>query len=95
MAPQRPITLELIAAQLIQMEKPLQADDIVIIAQKIVSKAEGRLRQFAAIQPGDEAFQLAETTDKDPRVVQAILDDSNEVLRAKPGLLITIQPDTG
>jgi coenzyme F420-0:L-glutamate ligase/coenzyme F420-1:gamma-L-glutamate ligase len=62
--------------------------DVIVIAQKIVSKAEGRLRQLKDVQPSDKAKELARITLKDPRVVQLILDESNEVLRARPNLLI-------
>lgn len=81
----------LIANRLAAMNAPLQPGDIVVIAQKIVSKAEGRLRRLDDIQPGAEAQRLAVVTGKDPCIVQAVLDDSNEVIRAKPGLLITEQ----
>ena len=81
----------LIAARLTHMNTPLQTGDIFVIAQKIVSKAEGRFRRFADIEPGGEATRLATITDKDPHVVQAVLDESNEVIRAKQGLLITEQ----
>ena len=80
-----------IAARLAAMNTALQKDDIVIIAQKIVSKAEGRLRKLDEIEAGAEAERLAAVTDKDPRMVQAVLDDSTEVIRARPGLLITEQ----
>lgn len=69
----------------------LARDDIVVMAQKIVSKAEGRLVRLLDVQPSDAARQLAETTGKDPRVVQVILDDSNAIIRALPGLLIAEQ----
>lgn len=78
----------LIAARLADMGESLQAGDILVIAQKIVSKAEGRLRRVADIRPGPEAEALAQVTGKDPRIVQAVLDESNEVIRARPGLLI-------
>jgi coenzyme F420-0:L-glutamate ligase/coenzyme F420-1:gamma-L-glutamate ligase len=62
--------------------------DIVCVAQKIVSKAEGRLIPLSSVTPTAEAIALAEETDKDPRLVQLILDESTEVLRKKPGVLI-------
>lgn len=67
----------------------LRQDDIVVIAQKVVSKAEGRIVALASVRPSDRAIALAETTEKDPRLVQLILDESKDVLRARPGLLIT------
>ena len=66
----------------------LQDGDIVCVAQKIISKAEGCLVPLADIDPGEDARQLAEETDKDPRLVQLILDESTEVVRKKPGVLI-------
>lgn len=62
--------------------------DIVVVAQKIVSKAEGRTVDPAAITPGAQAIELAEITGKDAVVVQAILDESANVLRTAPGVLI-------
>jgi coenzyme F420-0:L-glutamate ligase/coenzyme F420-1:gamma-L-glutamate ligase len=54
---------------------------VVVLAHKIVSKAEGRLRALADIEPGAEALALAARLDKDPRHIQAILDESAEILR--------------
>lgn len=65
--------------------------DIVVVAQKVVSKAEGRLVRLADVQPGAEALRLAEESGKDVRVVQAVLDDSNAVVRAQAGVLIVEQ----
>jgi len=62
--------------------------DILVLAQKIVSKAEHRQFRLADITPGDDAKSLAAEVDKDPRLVQLILDESSEVLRKKPGVLI-------
>ena len=59
-----------------------------MVAQKIVSKAEGRLRALSEVEPGDRARQIAEAQGKDPRLVQVILDESSEVLRAERGVLI-------
>jgi coenzyme F420-0:L-glutamate ligase/coenzyme F420-1:gamma-L-glutamate ligase len=59
-----------------------------VVAHKVVSKAEGRLRRLAEIAPGARARELAAEHDKDPRLVQAILEESEEVLRAGHGVLI-------
>lgn len=67
----------------------LQDADVVVVAQKIVSKAEGRQIWLESVQPGDEARKLAEQTEKDPRLVELILQESVEVVRSKPGVLIT------
>ena len=62
--------------------------DVLAVAQKIVSKAEGRAVDLATVTPSAEAVALAAQTDKDPRLVQLILDESSEVVRRKPGVLI-------
>jgi coenzyme F420-0:L-glutamate ligase/coenzyme F420-1:gamma-L-glutamate ligase len=62
--------------------------DVVAIAHKVVSKAEGQIRRLADVEPGDRARALAAEHDKDPRVVQVILDESTQVLRAGHGVLI-------
>src|SRR5258708_22907759 len=66
----------------------IAGDDVVVIAHKIVSKLEGRVRALASIDPGARALELAAELDKDPRQVQASLDESAEVLRAEGGVLI-------
>ncbi len=63
-------------------------DEIIVIAQKVVSKSEGRLRELAAITPSARARELGAQLGKDERHVQAILDESSELLRAERGLLI-------
>jgi len=62
--------------------------DILVLAQKIVSKAEDRLVRLADVTPSAEADDLARRCDKDPRLVQLILSESDEVMRAQPGVLI-------
>ena len=66
----------------------LQDGDVVAVAQKIVSKAEGRQVKLDDVEPSAQAQQLAAATEKDPRLVQLILDESTTVLRHKPGVLI-------
>ena len=66
----------------------LKDDDILVLAQKIVSKAEGHLVNLTDVKPSPRAYQLAEETDKDPRVVELILSESNEVVRTRPGLIV-------
>jgi len=65
-----------------------EAGDVVCLAQKIVSKAEGRQVALSAVTPSARAEQLARETGKDPRLVQLILDESSDLLRQKPGVLI-------
>jgi coenzyme F420-0:L-glutamate ligase/coenzyme F420-1:gamma-L-glutamate ligase len=66
----------------------LQDADVFVIAQKIVSKAEGRAVSLSAVQPSPRAQELARTADKDPRLVELMLQESREVLRAKTGVII-------
>jgi coenzyme F420-0:L-glutamate ligase / coenzyme F420-1:gamma-L-glutamate ligase len=62
--------------------------DVLVVAHKVVSKAEGRLRRLDEIEAGERARALAGGHGKDPRLVQAVLDESAEVLRAHEGTLI-------
>ncbi|MGK2878610.1 MAG: coenzyme F420-0:L-glutamate ligase [Solirubrobacterales bacterium] len=75
-------------AALIAQHTDLVDGDIVVIAQKVVSKSEDRFADPARSNPGDRASELAATTGKDPGLVQLILDESSEVLRATEGVLI-------
>jgi coenzyme F420-0:L-glutamate ligase/coenzyme F420-1:gamma-L-glutamate ligase len=63
--------------------------DVVVIAQKAVSKAEGRVHRLSSVKPGTEARRLAAKLEKDPALVELILEESTEVLRAERGILIT------
>ena len=62
--------------------------DVVVVAQKIVSKAEGRIVRLADVTPSSRAIELGARVDKDPRAVEVILGEAVEVLRAVPGVLI-------
>jgi coenzyme F420-0:L-glutamate ligase/coenzyme F420-1:gamma-L-glutamate ligase len=62
--------------------------DIVAVAQKVVSKAEGRVRRISSVEPGERARDLGRRLGKDPRLVQVILDESSAVLRAERGVLV-------
>ncbi len=66
----------------------LQNDDIFVLAQKIVSKAEDRLVNLVSVTPSPRALQLAEQTGKDARLVELILSESREILRSRPGSII-------
>jgi len=66
----------------------LEAGDVVCVAQKIVSKSEGRLVRLDDVQPGTAARTLAVEVEKDPRLVELILGETDEVLRKRPGILI-------
>src|SRR6202022_4728681 len=64
------------------------AGDVLVVAQKIVSKAEGRYVDLATVQPSPQAQELAAAVCKDARLVEVILRESRRVVRARPGVLI-------
>ena len=66
----------------------IQKNDIVVIAQKIISKSEGRYAFLNEIKPSQEANELSKKTDKDPRLVQLILNESREVIRYRKGVIV-------
>lgn len=66
----------------------LQDGDILVLAQKIVSKSEGRTVNLHTITPSSRALELAQITEKDPRLLELILRESNQVLRTRPGTII-------
>lgn len=62
--------------------------DVLVVAQKIVSKAEGRLVDVSAVEPSAEARKLAAEVQKDPRLVEVILSESRRIVRHRPNLMI-------
>ncbi len=68
---------------------PLHDGQIVVIAHKAVSKAEGAVVDLATVTPGERARELAAEQGKDARAVQVVLDQSAEILRAANGVLIS------
>ena len=66
----------------------LQNGDVLVLAQKIVSKSEGRYLELAGVEPSARALQLARLCDKDPRLVEVILGESREVVRARRDVLV-------
>jgi coenzyme F420-0:L-glutamate ligase / coenzyme F420-1:gamma-L-glutamate ligase len=78
----------LILSSLKQAEIALQDGDILVLAQKIVSKAESRLVELANISPSPAALELAEKTGKDPRLAELLLQESSEILRVRMGTAI-------
>lgn len=66
----------------------LQAGDVLVVAQKIVSKSEGRRVPLEGVQPSTRAEQLAREAQKDPRLMELVLRESREFLRVKPGVVI-------
>jgi len=65
-----------------------RAGDVLVLAQKIVSKAEGRMVELATVRPSQRAVELAAEVLKDPRLVELILSESVRVVRSRPNVLI-------
>jgi coenzyme F420-0:L-glutamate ligase / coenzyme F420-1:gamma-L-glutamate ligase len=80
--------VELIASSLTLNGVEPRAQDVLVVAQKIVSKAEGRMIDLATIEPSAKARTLAVEVDKDPRLVELILSESVRVVRARRNVLI-------
>jgi len=78
----------LIAAALADADIGLEAEDVLVVTQKVVSKAEGRVVELASVTPRPEAVDWAARWGKDPRQVELVLQESAEVLRMAPGGLI-------
>jgi coenzyme F420-0:L-glutamate ligase/coenzyme F420-1:gamma-L-glutamate ligase len=78
----------LIAAALSQHEPT--AHDVLTVAHKVVSKAEGRTRRLSSVIPDQRAVALAAELDKDPRHVQVVLDETRELRRASHGVMICV-----
>jgi coenzyme F420-0:L-glutamate ligase/coenzyme F420-1:gamma-L-glutamate ligase len=78
----------LIHESLKENELRLQDNDILVLAQKIVSKAENRFVNLTTITPSDSALFYAQQTGKDPRLLELILSESNQVLRTRENLII-------
>jgi coenzyme F420-0:L-glutamate ligase/coenzyme F420-1:gamma-L-glutamate ligase len=72
------------------LDEPLSDRDVVVVAHKVVSKAEGCVRSLSAVSPSARALELAERLGKDPRLVEVILEQSRQVLRARRGILICV-----
>lgn len=79
----------LVATALAATGNPPDAGDVVALAQKIVSKAEGRRVLLDSVAPSADARDIAARADKDPRVVELILRESTAVLRVSRGVIIT------
>ncbi|MGH7210177.1 MAG: coenzyme F420-0:L-glutamate ligase, partial [Acetobacteraceae bacterium] len=79
----------LIIAGLERAGRGLHSGDIVVVAQKVVSKAEDRTVALSAVHPSERAISLAREVGKDPRAVEVILSESVRVVRSRPNLLIT------
>jgi len=68
----------------------LRSGDVVVLAQKIVSKAQGRYVDLSTVTPSARALELAETVEKDPRLIELILSESTQVLRARRDVVIVV-----
>ena len=75
-------------AALIAGQAELRDGDVVVVAQKVVSKAEGRIRSLAEVRPGEAARRYAERLQADARVVQAILDETVRIVRDERILIV-------
>lgn len=79
---------QLILEGLAQAALTLQTGDVLVVTSKIVSKAEGRIVELNSIVPSEDAMRLAETTHKDPRIVELVLRESQSISRVGPGVLV-------
>jgi coenzyme F420-0:L-glutamate ligase / coenzyme F420-1:gamma-L-glutamate ligase len=77
-----------LAALIVSAAAPLESGDVVVIAQKVVSKSEGRLRNLADVAPSERALEFARSLEADARMVQVILDESTRVVRADRVLIV-------
>ncbi len=68
--------------------KAVKPNDVLVIAQKIISKAENRYVDLDQVTPSPRAIEVAKQCDKDPRVIEVILWDTNEIVRLRPGLIV-------
>jgi coenzyme F420-0:L-glutamate ligase/coenzyme F420-1:gamma-L-glutamate ligase len=75
-------------AELIAAQAGLRDEDIVVVAQKVVSKAEGRIRSLREVEPGESALRYAERLQADARVVQVILEETVRVVRDERVLIV-------
>ena len=71
---------------------PLRDDDVLVVTQKVVSKAEGAIVDLTTITPRPEAVSFAEAHDRDPRQVEVVLQQARRVVRMAHGVLITETP---
>ncbi len=80
--------VEIITSGLSDAKIILHDGDIIVLAQKIVSKAEGRWVNLVSVEPSPRAVELAETIEKDARLVELVLRESNQILRTRVGTMI-------
>jgi coenzyme F420-0:L-glutamate ligase/coenzyme F420-1:gamma-L-glutamate ligase len=81
--------LDLIILDSVKMVNEFLSDgDVIIVAQKVVSKSEGRLVDLRVVNPSPRSLHIAKQYDKDPRLIELILNESVDVLRLARGMLI-------
>jgi coenzyme F420-0:L-glutamate ligase / coenzyme F420-1:gamma-L-glutamate ligase len=80
--------VEIISKALNESNIILHPGDILVIAQKIISKAEGRLVNLTEVNPTQRAIDIAAMVEKDPRFIELVLSESSSVLRTRPGTII-------
>ncbi|MCZ6604271.1 MAG: coenzyme F420-0:L-glutamate ligase, partial [Alphaproteobacteria bacterium] len=80
----------LIVEALSREKRTLADGDIIVVAQKIVSKSEGRLTDLREVVPDTAANELAQKCGKDPRLVSLIMSESSQILRQRDGLIIAV-----
>ena len=78
----------LLASSLAAVGRAFEPGDVLALAQKIVSKSEGRLRRLADVVPGPDAERMAAESGKDPRHLQVVLDETARIVRWQRGVLI-------
>lgn len=72
--------------------QPLRDDDVLVVTQKVVSKAEGAVVDLTTVEPRREAIEFAERWDRDPRQIEVVLREAGRVVRMERGVLITETP---
>ena len=83
--------VEIIINALSLSGESLQDGDVLVLAQKIVSKAEDRIIDLNTVSPREEAFRIASKIGKDPRQIELVLQESKEIVRSRPGVVIVEQ----
>ena len=79
---------DIIFSSLKEHQFKLKEGDVFVIAQKIISKSENRYAYLNQVNPSSAAFHLSKETDKDPKLVQLILDESSKVIRSRKGVIV-------
>jgi coenzyme F420-0:L-glutamate ligase/coenzyme F420-1:gamma-L-glutamate ligase len=80
--------VQIILGALDRIGERLADGDILVLAQKIISKSEGRIVDLDTVEPSTRAIEVAEQVDKDPRLVELILSEATEIVRQRKGVLV-------